>query len=135
LIPTRQQRNAPLSGGLLIVIVRTTVKLRPNFLTGTIESWRTCCSASIAAWNSYRQILLDRFRDRVSLTFLLNATWLGRLANLQGFCGFKRSGCFRITDHGDFGSPKSPVDFKAFWLCELRPVSSVNLLSLLHFAI
>lgn len=73
LVPTRQQRNAPLSGDLLIVIVRITVKLSPNFLTGTFEWSRTILPASIATWNSNQQILLDRFVGRVSLTFRLNA--------------------------------------------------------------
>jgi hypothetical protein len=66
--PTRQQRNAPLSGHLLIVIVRTIVKLSPNFLTGTVERCSTCPSASIAIRNENRRMLLDRFMDRVSLT-------------------------------------------------------------------
>lgn len=72
--PTRQQRNAPLSGDHLIVIVRITVKLSPNFLTGTFERSRSERPASIAAWNINQQILLDRFMDRVPLTSRLDAT-------------------------------------------------------------
>jgi hypothetical protein len=74
LIPTRQQRNAPLSSDLLIVIVSLTVKLCLNFPTGTFEWSRSLLPASIAAWNTNQQILLDRFMDRVLLTFPLDAT-------------------------------------------------------------
>lgn len=63
-----------LSGGLLIVIVRTTVKLSPNFLTGTFEYPGSRRLANIADWNSNQQILLDRFTDRVPLTFPFAAT-------------------------------------------------------------